>query len=316
MKKGARVGLIGLLAGAAGVGGAAALGSYFYDQAMIPVPHDPAKDKDPEHPIYKGRLWFRENRRRRDVWASSVDGLRLHGNVIRCGNPACQRWAICIHGYADTAESVAVQARHYVESGWNVLLPDLRGHGQSQGDYVGFGWEDRLDIVVWVSRILRKYPQAEIILHGVSMGGTTALLTAGGALPANVKAVVSDCAYTSALAILRHQYEISSKGIGPAGPALAALRTTVKRRHHFDLKNADALNAVRRSRIPTLFIHGVNDNFVPAPMMAELYEQAKCPKEFLWVPEAGHCKAVATDPELYWSTVDRFLERALAGEVN
>ena len=145
------------------------------------------------------------------------------------------------------------------------------------------------------------------------MGAAAALMTTGGPLPANVKAVVSDCAYTSALAIMRHVLEQNGNGKGPAGPALSALRSTAKRRARFDLKNADTLNAVRRSKTPTLFIHGVNDDFVPASMMADLYEAAKCPKEFLWMPRAGHARSVVTDPALYWETVDDFLQRALEG---
>ena len=73
----------------------------------------------------------------------------------------------------------------------------------------------------------------------------------------------------------------------------------------------DAVAAVRRSNIPTLFIHGVADQLVPPSMMAELYEHARCPKEFLWVPRAAHAKAAGTNPILYWSTVDEWLARLL-----
>lgn len=312
MKGGVRAGLIGLLAGAAGVGGAAALGGRLYEQAMVPKAHDPAWDTDPDDPVVQGRRWLRELKGRRDVLISSVDGLRLHAHVLRQDDPA-HRWAVCIHGYGDAADSMGLYGRHYAEAGWNVVLPDLRGHGESEGSYVGYGWDDRLDMVAWVARIMRRDPQANIVLHGVSMGAATALLTAGGALPSSVKAVVSDCSYTSALAILRHVFEGSDMK-GPAGPAMSALRATAKRKVHFDLKNADALRAVRSSKTPTLFIHGVSDDFVPATMMADLYETAKCPKEFLWVPRAGHARAAAEDPALYWETVDDFLRRALGGE--
>ena len=95
------------------------------------------------------------------------------------------------------------------------------------------------------------------------------------------------------------------------GPALSALRATVKRRNRFDLKNADVLRAVRCSKTPTLFIHGVSDDFVPATMMAELYEAARCPKDFLWVPKAGHAESVSVDTKLYWDTVDGFVCRLM-----
>lgn len=315
MKNGWKAGLIGLLAGAVGMGGAAALGNYFYELAMTPHVHDPAQDTDPEDPVVQGRRWLREHGGRRDVLTASVDGLRLHSSVLRQKDLGCHRWALCIHGYSDSSESMGVYARHYYETlGWNVVVPDLRGHGGSEGNYVGYGWDDRLDMVAWISRIMRRDPQAEIVLHGVSMGAATALLTAGGALPDCVKAVVSDCSYTSALAIMRHIFEHGDNK-GPVGPTLSALRTTVRHRLHFDLKNADPLKAVQRSRTPTLFIHGVSDDFVPATMMADLYETARCPKEFLWVPQAGHAQSVTADPDLYWDTVDDFLRRALRGEV-
>lgn len=311
MKKGLKAGLISLIAGAAGMGGAAAVGNFFYDLSMVPRPRDPAGDADKTDSVTLGRAWVREHPARRDVLVTSVDGLRLHGAVLRQGAKECRRWAVCVHGYQDNHESMGVYARHYYEElGWNVVLPDLRGHGGSEGNYVGFGWDDRLDLVSWISRIMRRDAGAEIVLHGVSMGAAAVLMTTGGALPGSVKAVVSDCGYTSARAIMRHVYQ-NGGGKGPAGPALAALRATVKRRHHFDLNDADALRAVRASRTPTLFIHGVNDDFVPAGMMAELYEAARCPKEFLWVPGAGHAECVDVEPALYWSRVDEFLQRYL-----
>lgn len=311
MKKGVRAGLIGVLAGAAGMGGAAALGNYLFELTMKPRVHDPARDTDPDDPIAQGRRWVREHPGRREVWIASVDGLRLHGVVLRSPRADCRRWAVCVHGWQDSHEAMGVYARHYRdELGWNVLLPDLRGHGGSEGTYVGYGWDDRLDLVSWVARIMRRDPRAEIVLHGVSMGAAAVLMTTGGALPGSVKAAVSDCSYTSALGIMRHIYENSGMK-GPAGPALGAVRAMARRRLRFDLKNADAVRAVGRSKTPTLFIHGVRDDFVPATMMADLYGSAACPKEFLWVPEADHAQSVRVDPALYWGTTDDFLSRVL-----
>lgn len=309
MKKGVKAGLISLLAGAAGVSGAAAVGNYLYELSMVPKFHDPAEDVGRTDSITLGRQWVQEHPARRDVFIASVDGLRLHGAALR--QKESHKWALCVHGYHDDFTSMGFAARHYYEEmGWNVVLPDLRGHGSSEGTYVGYGWDDRLDLVAWISRILRRDAQAQIVLHGVSMGAATVLLTAGGALPDSVKAVVSDCAYTSATTVMRHVYQLGG-GKGPTGPAMAALRATVKRRDHFDLKNAEPLRAVRTSKTPTLFIHGVNDDFVPASMMAELYEAARCPKEFLWVSNAGHAESADVDPKLYWDTVEEFVHRYL-----
>lgn len=97
----------------------------------------------------------------------------------------------------------------------------------------------------------------------------------------------------------------------PAGVMFSALRKTVLRRAGFDLRDVSPIEAVRRSRTPTLFIHGVDDKFVPASMMGKLYQTARCPKNFLWMPGAGHAAAVGTDQNMYWASVSGFLQQCL-----
>ena len=122
---------------------------------------------------------------------------------------------------------------------------------------MGYGWDDRLDIVAWCSLIIRRDPAAEIVLHGVSMGGGVVLITSGGPLPQNVKAVVSDCAYSSALDAIGFTYrKRGNNKLGPVPLRLAALRVAAKRRAGYDLADASALKAVKRSVTPTIFIHG------------------------------------------------------------
>ena len=213
-------------------------------------------------------------------------------------------------GYADP-----VGARWYNDQGWNVLLPDQRGHGNSEGGYVGWGYDERLDVVGWATYIARKDPGAEIVLHGVSMGAASILMATGGPMPRQVRAVVSDCSYTSIEAEMRHLLNHwADKPTGlpmPAGVMFSALRKTVLRRAGFDLRDVSPIEAVRRSRTPTLFIHGVDDKFVPASMMGKLYQTARCPKNFLWMPGAGHAAAVGTDQNMYWASVSGFLQQCL-----
>ncbi|MDE6280288.1 MAG: lysophospholipase [Oscillospiraceae bacterium] len=311
MKKKTTVGLLGLAAAGAGVaGGWAALGNYLYSQMMLPQVRDP--EQEDGNPVQnEGRLWARGREGFREATIQSLDGLILWA-ALAPGRQDCHRWAICVHGYHDTYESMGAIARHYSDLGWHVLLPDQRGHGQSEGDYVGWGYDERLDLVGWCNYIVRKDPEAEIVLHGVSMGAATVLMATGGALPRQVKAAVSDCAYTTIEAQARHVLSRFQEGLPtrvplPSGLLFAALRKTALRRTGFDLRDAAPIRAVARSKTPTFFIHGVEDDFVPAAMMGKLYQAAKCPKSFLWMPGAGHAASVGTDPRLYWTAVSTFL---------
>ena len=316
MKKRAIYGLAGLAAAVAGaVGGSHALGNYLYDQ----VNHPPIRTPETEeaNPVQQeGRLWARSMDGFEEAALTATDQMKLWAAVRRATDPDEHRWAVCVHGYADTYEAMGAQGLRYHNSGWNVLMPDQRAHGRSGGECIGWGYLERLDMLGWINWILRRDPEAEIVLHGASMGGATVLMVTGGPVPRQLKAVISDCSYTSFEEEARHFIKSHAGAMVPdlPFPAPVGLLFSILRRaalRHgagFDLRDAAPINAVKQSKTPTLFIHGVEDDFVPAPMMGRLYQAAACPKRFLWVPGAGHVAAVGTDPDLYWSAVDEFLK--------
>ncbi|MDD6160543.1 MAG: alpha/beta hydrolase [Oscillospiraceae bacterium] len=313
MKKRTIAGLVSLTAAGLGaVGGVAALGNLLYSKAIVPVPIREEKT-DRWTVQQEGRLWAREGSGFRAAAVRSADGLNLWGAYL-LHSEACHRWAICLHGYHDTHESMGAVALHYAQEGWNILLPDQRSHGNSQGTYVGWGWDERLDLLAWINYIIRRDPEAEIILHGVSMGAATVLMATGGPLPPQVKAAVSDCSYTNMEQELKHMLNrrmrksMSIPAAIPYAPLFAALRKTTLRRAGYDLRDASPIDAVANSKTPTLFIHGVQDEVVPPAMMGRLYQAAACPKQFFWAENAGHTEALGADPEQYWSRVSAFLK--------
>ncbi len=105
---------------------------------------------------------------------------------------------IVAHGYMGNAETMANYAKMFHDLGYNVLVPDARGHGRSEGDYIGFGWPERKDYVQWIDKIIAETGQSQqIVLYGVSMGAATVMMTSGEKLPNNVKAIIEDCGYSS-----------------------------------------------------------------------------------------------------------------------
>ena len=183
----------------------------------------------------------------------------------------------------------------------------MRCQGESEGDFIGMGLTDSEDNMLWINYILDQDPEAEIVIHGQSMGAACALMMTGREdLPENVKAVVSDCAYTDAYVMF--QEKIVQWFHLPAFPILDTANLMLQLRGGYDLKDASALEAVKKNSTPTLFIHGDQDEMISAEMSEELYQAADCPKELLIVEGAGHAQCQDKDPEGYYGAVEKLLK--------
>jgi fermentation-respiration switch protein FrsA (DUF1100 family) len=244
----------------------------------------------------------------KNIEITSEDGLLLRGNLL-LSNRAEGRTAILAHGYSGKGKDMGAYAKIYYEIlGFNILIPDARGHGESEGQYIGFGWPERHDYLQWIGHIIKESgPKSQVVLHGVSMGGATVLMTSGEDLPPQVKAIVSDCAYTSVKAQLSYQlwrmYRL------PSFPFIQSASLITRLKAGYGFSEASAVKQVRKAKVPILFIHGDADNFVPFSMLDELYEACRSPKEKLVVPQAGHGLAYDMDKAGYINVVTTFVNR-------
>ena len=250
------------------------------------------------------RVWL-AGVEREDVSIESDDGLRLVGDLFPM-DESSHRYLIAVHGYTGKRSDMYAYAMLYAERGFNVLTPDMRSHGESDGRYIGMGWLDRKDILKWIDLILDRDPQAEIVLHGVSMGGATVMMTSGEALPKNVVAIVDDCGYTSVWDVfsdeLKYLFHL------PDFPFLYTASGLAKLRAGYTFGEASALEQVKKSETPILFIHGSEDNFVHTEMVYRLYDTCPMRKELYVAEGAGHGQSLFIDPEQYVSRVFGFLD--------
>ena len=248
--------------------------------------------------------WLEEKSNYSDKYIESYDKLQLHSYVVTQNS---NKWAIVVHGYGGSGKLMSDKSKYFYDMGYNVLIPDLRGHGKSEGDYIGMGWKDRLDIISWINFIIKENPNAEIVLHGTSMGAATVLMTSGENLPSNVKAIVADCAYTSAWDEFSYQLETYLKV--PSSYILNVTNMVTKLKAGYSLKEASALECVKKATVPILYIHGDKDKFVPYSMMDKLYDATNSPKEKLTIEGGEHANSDLVSPFLYWLTVEDFLNQ-------
>nr|WP_317333119.1 alpha/beta hydrolase [uncultured Romboutsia sp.] len=291
-----------------GVGGL--VGNYFYNLALNPFTSKDMifgeDDDDDSLEIEADVNWLIKDSNYTDTYISSSDNLKLHAYEVKNENKT-DKWAVLVHGYTSEGKTLSSKAKHLYNLGYNILVPDLRSHGSSEGDYIGMGWDDRLDIINWINYIVENNPKSEIALHGTSMGAATVLMVSGEKLPSNVKAIVADCGYTSVYD--EFSYQLKQLFNLPAFPIMNFSDVVTHIKAGYCLNDASAINQVKKSITPILYIHGDKDDFVPYYMMDELYNATNSEKEKLTIEGGEHANSDLVNPKLYWSTVNNFLEK-------
>lgn len=279
------------------------VGNYLYDYTLNPYSKHNISEKieTNEEVAQESRQWLSENSV--NVSLKSQDDLNLHAAYI---DQNSHIYMIMVHGYRGDGASIISPIKQMKKAGYNLLIPDLRGHGFSEGDYIGMGWDDREDIIQWIDYLLSKDPHASIILYGVSMGGATVMDVAGEKLPHQVKAIIEDCGYTSVWDIFKAHIDMNNI---ESEVALHMASLVTKIRAGYYLEDVRPIEQVKKSQTPMLFIHGAEDNFVPFSMVNELYNAATCPKEKLVIQGAGHANSCSVNSELYYQTIFRFIKK-------
>lgn len=237
----------------------------------------------------------------------SRDGLNLKGVHLKHEKPS-DKLAVVVHGYGNSSKGMSKYAKLAFDMGFDVFMPDARGHGDSEGDYIGFGWDERLDIVDWTNFLLTKYNQdVDVMLYGLSMGASTVMMASGEKLPEAVKVIIEDCGYDQVSNELSYQLkDMFSLPSFPLIP-LASVYTDVKKGYNF--YEASAVKQLEKNTLPMLFIHGTEDTFVPTSMIDKVYEATNGPKEKWLVEGAEHAESLKTAPKEYKEKVASFVNQ-------
>ncbi len=269
------------------------------DDDPLAPPRACAKIADPSllaarKPQYSNEMWT----------IMSTDNLKLAATYFAPTEPS-HRWAVLVHGYGRDQSFTGDYAEEYLKRGYNVLTPDLRAAGASEGEYLTMGTKESEDIALWTRKIAEVDPQAQIVLHGVSMGAATVMMTTAQAMQ-NVVAAVEDCGYTSAYDMFTAQLNVLF-GL-PEFPVMPCVDIVTRLKTGAAVSEAKPLDAVVHTAVPMLFIHGDADKLVPCAMAHELYEASNAPAKELFIVEgAGHADAKNVNPQIYFERIFAFL---------
>lgn len=244
----------------------------------------------------------------RDTFITAPDGIRLHAFYAYASRPT-RHTAVIVHGYTDNAIRMFHIGYLYNHSlDYNILLPDLRYTGLSEGDAIQMGWLDRKDVMQWIDTAPSLFGDSlKAVVHGISMGAATTMMVSGEPLPDYISCFVEDCGYTSVWD--QFKKELKSQFGLSAFPLLYTASILCDWQNGWNFHEASALRQVEKCQKPMLFIHGDKDDYVPTWMVYEVYKAKPEPKDLWIVPQTAHAESYLNEPEEYTHRVRSFVEK-------
>lgn len=253
----------------------------------------------------ENKKWFSESNVCK-VCIRSFDGLKLYSYKVSNHND--RPYIVLVHGINNSKEAMLSRAVEFDKLGYNLLIVDQRGNGESEGEYVTFGQKESLDLLLWIKYLTVKHPSQDIILYGVSMGAATVMMTAGYVLPENVKCIIEDCGYSSLYEeldfVIKRDYKVSY-----TKPILAMIENMMVEKFGFGFEDISPKMSLEHNYLPIVFVHGDEDDLVPFDMATVLYNHTGGVKKYYPVSGVGHAKAHET--EKYYENLDNFIKSCL-----
>jgi uncharacterized protein len=245
-----------------------------------------------------------------DVSFESADGLTLKGWWVP-GDDSTRVVAL-VHGLEGSKadEHVLQTASVYSEAGYSVLVFDLRGHGEFEGERTTLGYQEVRDVqgaLSWLDEE-RGFEPGEVVLHGWSMGGATVLRSTPGT---GVAAVVEESGYADLPLLLRDRLPENSDLPSFFNPGIFLMAKLFLDLDPWAVRPHEDAAKLSEEGVPLLIVHSTDDEVVPfehAEMLAASYPDA----EFWKIEGYGHVEAYS-HPEYRQKLLD-FLERVEVGE--
>lgn len=262
------------------------------DEISIP----PGAAYEPFHDQMVG--WIKEIRSlpQEQFSITSFDGLKLYAKFYEFAPGAPIE--LMLHGYRGNAErDLSGGVQRCFQLGRSALIVDQRCSGRSEGHAITFGVKEHLDCLKWIDFMIRHFgAEVKIILTGISMGASTVLMASGFDLPENVIGVLADCGYNSCKDIM---FEVMRGMKLPPKLCYPFVKLGAKLFAHFDPDQLSPEDCLRNCRVPVIFFHGEDDDFVPCRMSQINYDACASRKELVIIPGAAHGLSYPVAPDRY-----------------
>lgn len=236
------------------------------------------------------------------VYTKSRDHIKLHSRLYR--NVNSDTVVIMCHGYRGTAiRDFSGGATHMIEKGYNVLLIDERGHGDSKGHCITFGNKEKSDILCWIDFAKKEFGEnIKIVLIGMSMGAAT-LLFASKYIKEPLK-IICDSPYSTEREIIRETIKMMKLNVKFFYPIVNLSSILIS---HASLNKDDGAKNVKESNHKFLIIHGNSDTMVPQEFSYRVYLENKEKVQYEVFDNTDHGLGYITDKKRYLKLIDDFM---------
>lgn len=243
--------------------------------AIIRPPRAEYRDSNlgPKRFLFGGHEFMRT-----DLQVQNRKGLSLECSWWKPKNPQLigqSSWpcVVCLHGNSSCRLEALQHVRLVLMRGITVFAFDFAGCGQSEGDHITLGYNERDDVQEVIKYLRQTEEVSTIALWGRSMGAATALLH--GHRDPSIAALILDSPFASLEMVVRELIDrmpIRCKLGFMVNTAMGMVRRSVRKRTGMDILKLKPIENVHTCFIPSLFIAGVNDELIDPHHTHDIYE--------------------------------------------
>jgi len=239
---------------------------------------------------------------KQEVYIQSQYGYKIHGFFFP--NNSSKKVIILCHGITCSLYSSVKYMDMFLEKDFAIFIYDHRNHGLSGGGNTSFGYYEKFDLKKCSDWLIDKLGKDTIIgLHGESMGAGIALQNI--AIDDRIKFCIEDCGYSNAQDLFNHRlkkdYSINIFAIIRLSSKICKLRVG------WEFNDVSPITTLPEVKIPILFIHGEDDDYVPTYMCKQMYTVTKGYKDIYIATKAGHAQSYWNNKAEYTKKVYKFL---------
>ncbi len=231
------------------------------------------------------------------------DGVSLAGWFVPC--VGARQAIVLLHGFGSTRTQMLARAQFLHAQGYAALLYDARGHGESGGELVSFGWQERHDLLTALNW-LRVRGFTEFGLIGASQGGATIALAA--AELRGVRWVVLESVYPTLRNAIDRRFRRTV--YVPGWLAGSLMIPFAEWRLGLDSSLINPRDSIAKLTCPVFVLSGERDTQTTPADARQLFDRAREPKSWWLVPNAAHVDLYGFAKNDYEPHVLKFIRSA------